>query len=205
MRKTIDVSGVKFGRLTAIKYVSNGKWSCDCSCGFVGKIVKTGSLRNGGVKSCGCLRVDRAIAQSKTNTKHGLCNTAEYSSWEHIKARCYDKKNRNYHNYGARGIGVCESWANSFLNFLSDMGCKPSQKHEIERINNNGDYEPGNCRWATRTDQMNNTRRCRFVTWNGKTQTVMQWAKECKVPYHYIYNPIIRKKLDPGSVIAGYI
>jgi len=95
-----------------------------------------------------------------------------------MKARCYTTSNIGYPHYGGRGIAVCEHWRNSFPNFLEDMGRKPSPNHSLDRIDPNGNYSPNNCQWATRDEQLNNTRRTRLITFHGKTQTVAQWAQQ---------------------------
>lgn len=102
----------------------------------------------------------------------------EFSSYRTMRQRCYNPNSPEYHNYGARGITVCERWLKSFAAFVEDMGLRPSQ-HSLDRYPNNlGNYEPGNCRWATPRQQSNNTRRCRYVTMDGRTQTLTQWARE---------------------------
>jgi hypothetical protein len=95
-----------------------------------------------------------------------------------MKQRCYDQSNKNYFNYGGRGIEICERWLHSFENFLADMGERPSPKHSIDRIDNNGNYEPGNCRWATDLEQANNTRKNRLLTVDGETKTMAEFSKD---------------------------
>jgi hypothetical protein len=109
--------------------------------------------------------------------KHGATDTPEYGVWLDMRRRCRDRKHSRYYCYGARGVQVCERWG-EFANFIADMGPRPSAKHSIERDDNDGDYTPENCRWATLEEQANNKRRNVFVTWDGKRQTVAQWARE---------------------------
>lgn len=115
------------------------------------------------------------------NTIHGHSRkgmaTSEYRTWAHIKNRCGNSKYKEFHRYGERGIKVCERWLNSFPNFLADMGLKPTASHSIERKNNNGDYEPNNCIWATDQQQSENRRSNRFLTHDGKTMIMSHWAK----------------------------
>jgi len=110
--------------------------------------------------------------------KHGMCNTPEYRCWIAMIQRCTNPKAVGWKNYGGRGIKVCQRWLDSFENFLSDMGRRPPGKYEIDRIDNNGHYEPGNCRWATRSQQSINRRTNTMITHNGRTQTGAEWARE---------------------------
>jgi hypothetical protein len=119
-----------------------------CKCGAI-KQIRLYDLRNG--KSTQCKPCAR--------TKHGKSRSVEYRTWIDMKKRCYDKKNKRYKDYGGRGITVCDRWLYSFENFYTDIGPRPSNKHSIDRIKNDGNYEPGNCRWATKKEQSNNTRR----------------------------------------------
>lgn len=153
----------------------NGKklcrhWLCRCDCGTE-KHVEQGSLLYGLSHRCKKCR-SRAIA-----TKHGLQGTKEYKAWQGMKKRCNNPKDSAYHNYGGRGIRVCDRWQNSFEAFYQDMGPSPSPDRSLERIDNDGNYRPGNCTWATRLSQSNNKRTNRFVTVNGKTKTMTQWAR----------------------------
>jgi hypothetical protein len=108
---------------------------------------------------------------------HGLTKSAEYGIWSAMKRRCYNTHCQDYPSYGGRGIKVCEAWL-KFENFYADMGPRPSSAHSIDRLDNNGDYEPGNCRWSTPIAQARNTRRNVRLTFNGKTQTISEWAYE---------------------------
>lgn len=105
----------------------------------------------------------------------------EYRAWRGLKTRCLNKKNAKYPKYGGRGITVCDRWLNSYENFLADMGRSPSPKHSVERKDNNGNYEPGNCRWATDKEQANNRRSSRIIQYNGQSKTIAQWADEIKI------------------------
>jgi len=154
----VNLTGNKYARLTVVDFAgSQGRkslWRCLCACGNE-KIIRSDSLKSGSVKSCGCLSKEKTRERS---TIHSGCGTAEYVAWQSMKARCYSKNAVEYPNYGGRGVTVCGRWKNSFIDFLGYMGKKPKPEYSLDRINNDGVYEPGNCRWATKTTQSRNTR-----------------------------------------------
>lgn len=132
------------------------------------------------------------------NKSHNESNkTIEYRSWSNMKTRCYNKNSDKYKWYGARGIKVCDHWVHSYENFLADMGRAPSTQHSIERIDNNGNYEPSNCRWATRIEQANNKRSSVFINYRGENRTIPQWCKYLKLPLHTIFTRIRVYKWTP--------
>lgn len=167
--------GERYGRLVVVCEVSGDirTFLCKCDCGNK-KAVKLGNLRRGCTKSCGCYR--RELSSSK-KMKHGHSihgfETKAYRTWLNMKNRCLRKHDISFHNYGGRGITICDRWL-SFENFLADMG-NPGHEMTIERIDTNGNYEPGNCRWATRKEQARNTRRTHFLTYRGETKCVSEW------------------------------
>jgi len=180
--------GERFGRLTVINRIytsnkKNSKWLCRCKCGKE-IIVFANNLNRNHTKSCGCLR-----HETKTNLKHGQAKkTSEYGTWAGMLKRCRNKNDHSYHAYGGRGIKVCRRWL-KFENFFEDMGERPrgEERYTIERIDNNGDYTPQNCKWATYFEQANNTRKNIFITYTGKTMTVSQWEKKLNLSRGLLY------------------
>lgn len=170
------IVGQRFGKLTVISSApSEGgkcKWNCLCDCGNTSK-PSTSALRSGTSASCGC-----AVGASAKQrfSKHGLSNSPEYKVWGNLLTRTQNPKTSNYMDYGGRGIRVCKKWADSFPAFYADMGGRPTPAHTIERINNDGDYEPENCKWATRFEQARNRRNTRLIFHDGKSLTAAGWA-----------------------------
>ena len=162
MPRKIDLMCVRFGRLRVVGDLLPNRWGvsqwmCHCDCGK-DIIVSTGHLKAGSTKSCGCFQAE---IQQRSHPRHGQstisCVTAEYRAWHNMKQRCLNPNSTGHENYGGRGITVCDRWLN-FENFFEDMGCRPSPKWSIDRIDNDGNYEPGNVRWATRFQQTHNRR-----------------------------------------------
>jgi len=157
MGRFIDLTGQRFGRLV-VRELKERKlpfyWVCDCDCGGI-NIVQGGHLKNGNVKSCGCIAKE---ATAKRSIKHGMHSTAEYKTWQQMKERCLNQKGKDFHKYGGRGISICDAWVHSFESFLAHVGKRPAGCKSLDRINNNGDYSPGNVRWATPAQQSRNTR-----------------------------------------------
>lgn len=184
-----DLCGMTFGFLKVTRrseepYHGEVAWVCQCECGKA-TTVPSRNLRKGHTKSCGCKRAELVGIR---NTKHGHSVNRqmglEYRIWVEMKQRCYNPKCNRYHTHGERGITVCERWRESFEAFLEDMGTRPSKGLSIERRDNNGNYESGNCYWATRKQQARNKRTTMFLTVNGETKPVSQWAEESGINYH---------------------
>lgn len=189
MGKVKDITGQKFGRLTVIKFlrIENHKaiWLCKCECGNL-KEIATGALTSGNTKSCGCLNHEPTII------KHGKYDTRLYRILHDMKRRCYNKDSKAYNNYGNRGVAVCDEWLQDFQAFYDwSMANGYDDTLTIDRIDVNGNYEPSNCRWATRKQQNRNTRRNRNYTINGETHCLKEWCEILNLNYN-----TVRKRLN---------
>ncbi len=173
MRKNfIDISGQRFGRWTVLRYADKTEYGhprflCRCDCGTK-KTVLSQSLRRGMTTSCGC------YGEQAPRT-HGMSYSHIYKVWTEMKQRCRNPKDKYYPNYGGRGIKVCERWQ-LFENFYADMGEIP-KGHQLDRKDNDGNYCAENCRWATRIQQQNNTRKNFIIKFNGHSHTLSEWAR----------------------------
>jgi len=170
----INIAGQRFGRLTVSCIADRDKWknirwSCICDCGHK-TIVLGGALRQGRINNCGCSKIRHG------HSKQGNM-TQIYIAWMAMKQRCVNLNNPEYKNYGARNITICFRWK-VFENFLADMGEPPTENHSLDRINNDGNYCPENCRWATKTEQARNMRVNHLITYRGKTQCLPIWAEQ---------------------------
>lgn len=176
MPPKIDYTGQKFGKLTVIEW-EKGKdkksyWLCKCDCGNYTQSY-THALRSGRNKSCGC---------GEGYRKHAMCDTLAYKSWASMKQRCLNPNTKSYKKYGGRGIIICDRWKNSFKNFLEDMGERPKEM-TIDRIDNDGNYEPSNCRWADKDTQLKNRSNTIILEYDGKQQSLKEWSDELNIPY----------------------
>ena len=179
MPKVIEMVNRRFGLLTVLAEVGrtlngNRSYQCQCDCGRIVPKVAGYSLRSGTTTSCGCRRTKLLV---ENNTSHGKTNTRVYKIWSDMLYRCTATTHSMSHRYAVRGIAVAERWK-TFENFYADMGDPPDDTYTLERKDNDADYEPSNCIWATRTDQANNRSTSRFLTCDGRTQTLAQWARE---------------------------
>lgn len=201
----IDLTDKRFGRLTVINFSFNKSrksyWKCKCDCGNI-KIVEEYKLKSGHTKSCGCLSKENLKKLMKNSIKHNLTDTRIYRTWQNMKNRCYNKKVKSYKNYGGRGIKVCEEWKNNFMSFYNwaiNNGYK--EDLTIDRINNNGNYEPNNCRWITKEEQANNKRNNHFLTYQNQTLTINQWSKKLNIPRETIKTRI-NNNLEINKILS---
>lgn len=174
-RPAKDYTGARFSRMLVIDRRGrqpNGVavWLCRCDCGNEKEVTQS-NLVSGNVRSCGCLAKDTVVT-------HGMTASPEYRAWAHMKERCSNPRVHNYNRYGGRGIKVCDRWLNSFENFIADMGPRPSSGHSLEREEVDGDYEPGNCRWATAREQAFNRRTNHVLTFRGEAKPLTIWCEE---------------------------
>lgn len=197
MPKKVDLTGQKFNRLTVIakeRINKNTFWIVVCDCGNTTKVDST-SLVRGRTKSCGCLSRERS-------TTHNLSGTPTYKSWQAMMQRCTNIHDDNYPHYGARGISVCDKWR-TFEGFYEDMGDRPDST-TLDRIDVNGNYSKENCRWATNETQQNNKRTNTRIKFNGKVQTLAQWARELNVDYELLVSRISRQEGDAVKVLNEF-
>ena len=195
--------GQKYGRLTVTGFVHKGKkwyWECTCECGN-SIITQAYLVRNGHTSSCGCLQRERA---SEASLVHGQTNSRLYRIYNGMKNRCYNQKQQGYENYGGRGITICEEWLKSFTAFEEwSLSHGYADDLSIDRIDNNGDYSPKNCRWVTRTEQNENTRRNHLVTIGDRTQPLSAWVRELGLNYHTVSFRIHQKHMTPEQALEA--
>ncbi len=184
-----NLAGLTFCRLTVVAFArseasGNSLWRCVCSCGK-DRVVRSSRLKSGETKSCGCWAREM---RPKMTTTHGQSHGREYSSWCAMTERCGRPRTHAYDRYGGRGIKVCDRWL-SFENFFADMGPRPPN-HSLDRINKNGNYEPGNCRWASHKQQARNTSGNRLLDFRGEKKTAMEWSEILGLPWTAIYQRV---------------
>ncbi len=210
MGKLIDLTGRKFGRLTVIEragtYISpcgskTPTWLCKCDCGNMSTVLPH-QLKSGKTRSCGCLHNELLSHKMKT---HGMRNTKLYNKWYDMKRRCYNKKNKHYADYGGRGITVATHWKDDFLAFYADVSKLPhfgEKGYSLDRIDNNGNYQLNNIRWATIKEQANNKRNNHLITYNGETHTIAEWAGITGIPYKVLLPRLTRYHWDTERALT---
>ena len=188
MGKFEDLTGKTFNRLTVIKRAEIEKkevyYLCKCTCGNE-KIIRGKDLKYNKIKSCGCLKKEKT---TERNTKHSLRHTRIYRIWLLMQNRCFNSKYHLFKNYGGRGITICKEWKNDFVKFYNwSMANGYKDDLTIDRINVNGNYEPSNCRWATKLQQQRNTTRLRKITYKNETHCISEWADILGLEYNTLY------------------
>lgn len=201
--RVINMAGQKIGRLQVLE--RNGKdrfgqivWKCRCECGNITN-VPGGHLRTGHTTSCGCLAKE---VNSKVHTTHGKRNTRLYRIWSNMLQRCKNPNVKEYKWYGAKGVSVCDEWKNDFQSFY-DWAIANGYRDDlsIDRINSNGNYNPSNCRWISISEQQSNRSNNRFLTHNGETHNIKEWASVLGIDYFRLYSLLEKNNFDIGAVM----
>ena len=198
MTRYKDLTNKEFGRLTVVKRAEDridkkGKhhimWECRCACGNTKVVSRNDLTKKNGTKSCGCLRIEKT---KERRTKHGLRNTRLYRIWANIKVRCYNPKKDNYSYYGKEGIAMCQEWLNNFENFYKWSIENGYQSNlTIDRINNQGNYEPSNCRWVTAKQQQNNKNNNHLIEYKGETHTLTEWSEMLNINCRTLHKRLV--------------
>ena len=192
MRKLAnDLTGKTFGKLEVIGVHDTGSrktyYVCQCDCGNI-KVVRADALISGATKSCGCIKKEQDKINLSANHKHKMSGTRIYETWQDMKRRCYNKQNARYDRYGGRGITVCDEWLNNFQSFYDwAISNGYSDDLTIDRIDNDGNYEPSNCRWSTAKEQCNNRGSNINITIGNATKSLMCWCEIFNVDYKKVY------------------
>lgn len=192
MTRALDLVGKRFGRLIILRRSENkfGKthWMSRCDCGNLSGPTAGSTLISGHSKSCGCLSVELFAERGRSRAKHHMTHTRIYNIWLSMRSRCSYSKSKFYKNYGGRGIKVCVEWESDFLTFYEwAMNNGYEDNLSIDRIKNDGNYEPSNCKWSTEKEQSNNTRMNLLIDYKGETRTATQWAEELNIERSKIY------------------
>lgn len=209
MAEFLDLTGRTYGKLTVLKLEEKRKsgkryryyWECLCECGGKHK-VRTDGLTSGNVLSCGCLKREQDKKNLTANHSHRLSGSRLWHTYYGILSRCYDKRDKSYERYGGRGIKVCKEWRDSFESFVSwSMSSGYNDKLTIDRINNNGNYEPKNCKWSDDKEQARNRRSNSMIKLNGELMTLVELSEKMNIPYgtastRYGHMCVKRRDLD---------
>lgn len=198
----INLASRRFGQLVVLKYVGRGDrnhyWECKCDCGEL-SIANSKCLLSGMTTSCGCYRMQRMLKSTQTHGHTANYRTPEYKTWQNMRSRCENPNAVGFHAYGGRGVRVCEEWRlgdgtkSGFECFLADIGPRPTEKHSLDRINVDGNYEPGNCRWADNQQQQRNRRDNIWVEVDGRRMLISDAIEKLDIPRTSFY-----RLLDKG-------
>lgn len=192
-------AGQRYDRLVAVEFVDrnqhrNARWRFKCDCGGTA-VILANSVRRGITKSCGCLLAETAAAKGHASVVHGMSDTQIYFVWHGMINRCCNPKDKHYRDYGGRGIKVCVRWR-EFANFYADVGARPSPAHQLDRIDNDGNYEPGNVRWGTPKEQSRNRRSNRTIIVDGQAMTLAEASEKAGLGY-----ATVRLRLNKGWTV----
>jgi hypothetical protein len=200
MRKLVnDLTGKRFGRLTVIGVEDNGKrhtyYACQCDCGNV-KVIRADALIGGCTVSCGCKKKEQDRVNLTANHSHKMSGTRLYNIWVGLKGRCNNPNDARYDRYGGRGISVCEEWDKSFQSFY-DWAISNGYSDEltIDRIDNDGNYEPSNCKWSTTAEQARNTRRNVYIKYNGEVYIITDLSKKLGIDIKFL-SPLAKRGIE---------
>lgn len=200
--RRLNLAGERFGKLVALRRLEHQSsisfWLCQCDCGET-TTVRLGNLRNGHTTSCGCIKLEMEHGLRHGHDRAGK-RTRTLRCWAGAKTRCFNPKNPSYPRWGGRGITMCDEWRNSFAAFLRDMGECPEGK-SLDRIDNNGNYEPENCRWSTLDEQARNKRNNIWVDLNGQKVTLKDFARAKQINYYSLHK-LMNYHNQPAEVIA---
>lgn len=204
MKSVHDLTGMRFGRLTVIgiddsKHTKKTYWICQCDCGNISSHRSDGLLA-GNIKSCGCYKREQDSIRVAKNHKHKQSGTRLYAIWQGMKARCYNQNNLSYQNWGGRGIEVCDEWKDDFACFYkwaTENGY--GEDLTIDRIDNNGNYTPGNCRWVPQKTQARNRRSNLSITIGRETKSLVEWCEIFKLPYGTV-NARYKRMMAEGTI-----
>jgi len=199
MGKFKDLAGMTIGKLTVLEiaycHEKSGAyyWKCQCDCGNI-TCINGSKITSGWTKSCGCLQRESIV---KFNYKHGMKGTRLERIYKSMKSRCYEEKNKNYYNYGGRGITVCDEWRNNSKSFYDwAMNSGYAENLEIDRRDNMSNYNPENCHWVTRKEQQRNMRSNLLIEYHGMTHCFSEWAEILNINVATLYNRLIRRGWD---------
>jgi len=197
-RQPFNLLGKVFGKLTVIagpirNYNGRPAWLCRCNCTHRTEFLVSSQHLLRSARGTKCCRKCFSI-------KHGFSGTSLHAIWTKMRDRCNNKNNANYCNYGGRGITVCSRW-NDFRIFMLDMGKRPTRKHSVDRINNNANYTPANCRWATSKQQQRNTRRNIHISYSGTTLTFSEFVEKYKLKYGKAWYGFSKMRSSPSELI----
>lgn len=203
-----DIEGQRFGKLTVGAYLgrnANGKpiWAVVCDCGSAKEICGH-DLTSGNTRSCGCALTEMLVARNQSLKTHGMKDSPEWRAWHCMKCRCLNSRNAAFPRYGGRGITVCKEWQESFIKFFSHVGPRPTPQHSLDRIDNNGNYEPGNVRWATWLEQNNNRCTTRKIEVRGEAISIAEVARRYQIPETTLHRLLFQQHWTIDQVLARY-